>query len=64
MCCSHSASAKSPRVKSEAKSVNENGGGSIAEEIEEEDLDDFSIEGEDFLKSDKSEVRSYLHIPY
>ncbi|XP_048239697.1 centrosomal protein 43-like isoform X2 [Haliotis rufescens] len=51
----HSASAKSPRVKSEAKSVNENGGGSIAEEIEEEDLDDFSIEGEDFLKSDKSE---------
>ncbi|XP_046573621.1 centrosomal protein 43-like isoform X4 [Haliotis rubra] len=51
----HSTSAKSPRVKSDPKSVNENGGGSIAEEIEEEDLDDFSIEGEDFLKSDKSE---------
>lgn len=44
-------SQKSPRSRSEAKSQN----GSIGEEIEE-DIDDYSIEGDDMLRSEKSAV--------
>ncbi|KAK3577973.1 hypothetical protein CHS0354_008917 [Potamilus streckersoni] len=44
-----SLSTKSPRALNQARSQN----GSIAEEIEEE-LDDVSVEGDDFLRSEKS----------
>ena len=46
-------SQKSPRTRSEANPEN----GSIAEEIEE-DIDELSIEGDDFLRSEKSVVSS------
>ncbi|XP_052809728.1 centrosomal protein 43-like isoform X2 [Mya arenaria] len=45
----HSLSQKSPRMRSEANQEN----GSIAEEIEE-DIDELSIEGDEFIRSEKS----------
>lgn len=51
----HSLSLKSPRSKTEGKDKTENG--SIAEEIEDEEIEDISIEADDLLKSENSGVR-------
>ncbi|KAK7107853.1 centrosomal protein 43-like isoform X2 [Littorina saxatilis] len=48
----HSLSLKSPRSKTEGKDKTENG--SIAEEIEDEEIEDISIEADDLLKSENS----------
>ncbi|KAL8606794.1 hypothetical protein ACOMHN_049623 [Nucella lapillus] len=48
----HSLSQKSPRSKMEGRDKTENG--SIAEEIDEEEIEDISIEAEDLLKSENS----------
>jgi len=55
----HSLSQKSPRSKGEGRDKTENG--SIAEEIEDEEIEDVSIEGDDdLLKSENSGVRILL----
>ena len=58
MCARHSLSQKSPRSKGEGRDKTENG--SIAEEIEDEEIEDISIEGDDLLKSENSGVRVTL----
>ncbi|KAK7478869.1 hypothetical protein BaRGS_00029850, partial [Batillaria attramentaria] len=52
LCSMHSLSQKSPRSKGEGRDKTENG--SIAEEIEDEEIEDISIEADDLLKSENS----------